>query len=61
MFDSVSKKGCPNKELINKIIANKIAEYNKQALEFKAEQKEFTAASLIESKQAIQTTIKNNT
>ena len=46
------KKGCPNKELINKIIADKIAEYNKQALEFKAEQKEFTAASLIESKQS---------
>lgn len=46
------KKGCPNKELINKIIADKIAEYNQQALEFKAEQKEFTAASLIESKQS---------
>lgn len=46
------KKNCPNKELINKIIADKIAEYNKQALELKAEQKEFTAASLIESKQS---------
>lgn len=46
------RKGCPNKELINKIIADKIAEYNKQVLEFKAEQKEFTAASLIESKQS---------
>ena len=46
------QKSCPNKELINKIIADKIAEYNQQALEFKAEQKEFTAASLIESKQS---------
>ena len=43
------KKTCPNKELINKIIADKIAEYNKQILELKVEQKEYTAASLVES------------
>jgi len=43
------KETCPNKELINKIIADKIAEYNKQILELKVEQKEYTASSLVES------------
>lgn len=41
---------CPNKELIEKIILDKQVEYQRQILEFVAEQKEYTAALLVESK-----------
>ena len=41
---------CPNKELIEKIILDKQVEYQRQILEFVAEQKEYTASSLVESK-----------
>lgn len=37
---------CPNKELIEKIILDKQVEYQRQILEFVAEQKEYTAALL---------------
>ena len=40
---------CPNKELIE-IILDKQVEYQRQILEFVAEQKEYTAALLVESK-----------
>ena len=39
-----------DKELIEKIILDKQVEYQKQILEFNAEQKDYTAASLVESK-----------
>ena len=41
---------CPNKELIEKIILDKQVEYQRQILEFVADQKEYTAALLVESK-----------
>lgn len=41
---------CPNKELIEKIILDKQVEYQRQILEFVAEQKEYTAALLVETK-----------
>ena len=44
------KANCPNKELILKIILEKENEYQKQILEFKSEQKEFTASTLLASK-----------
>lgn len=42
--------GCPNKELILKIILEKETEYQKQILELKSEDKEFTASTLIAPK-----------
>ena len=45
-----TKPKCPNKELIEKIILDKKVEYQKQILEFNAEQKDYTAVSLVESK-----------
>ena len=45
------KPNCPNKELINKIILEKEKEYQEKILEFNSEQKEYTAASLVENKQ----------
>ena len=41
------KTNCPNKELILKIILEKDAEFQKQILELKSEEKEFTASTLI--------------
>ncbi len=41
------KSNCPNKDYILKIIIDKEAEYQKRILEFKAEEKEFTATTLI--------------
>ncbi len=45
------KPKCPNKDLINKIILDKKAEYQKEILELNAEQKDYTANSLVEAKQ----------
>lgn len=44
------KSNCPNKDLINKIILNKELEYQKQILELKSEDKEFSASTLITPK-----------
>lgn len=44
------KPKCPNKDLINKIILDKKAEYQKKILEFSSEQKDYTALSLVENK-----------
>ncbi|MDE7074043.1 MAG: phage integrase SAM-like domain-containing protein [Odoribacter sp.] len=46
------KSKCPNKDLINKIILDKKAEYQKKILEFSSEQKEYTALSLVENNKA---------
>ena len=45
------KSNCPNKELILKIILEKEAEYQKQILELKSDDKEFTASTLIKTKE----------
>ena len=42
------KPNCPNKEYIETLIADKIKEYNEKIIEFKSENKEFTATTLIE-------------
>jgi len=44
------KANCPNRELILKIILEKENEYQKQILEFKSEQKDFTASTLLTAK-----------
>lgn len=44
---SKPKTSCPNKDLILKIILDKELEFQKQILELQAEDKEFTASSLI--------------
>lgn len=44
------KTNCPNRNYILKIILDKEAELQKQILEFKAEEKEFTASTLIKTK-----------
>ena len=44
------KPQCPNKELITKIILDKKTEYQKEILELNSEQKDYTAASLVENK-----------
>jgi len=41
------KPNCPNKDLLNKIILDKELEFQKKMLELKAEDKEFTASTLI--------------
>ena len=43
------KRNCPNKEVIEKIISDKEAEYKEQILDNKAVGKEFTAQTLVES------------
>ena len=45
------KTNCPNRDYILKIIIDKEAELRKQILELKAEEKEFTASTLIKSKE----------
>ena len=42
------KLNCPNKEYIETLIANKTKEFNEKVIEFKSEDKEFTARTLIE-------------
>ena len=44
------KTNCPNKELILKIILEKETEFQKQILELKSEQKEYTVSTLLISK-----------
>lgn len=44
------KSNCPNRELILKIILEKENEYQKQILEFKSEEKDFTASTLLDAK-----------
>jgi hypothetical protein len=53
------KHNCPNKDLILKIILDKELEFQKQILELKADNKEFTATTLIagNSKEKIKTVI----
>lgn len=43
------KADCPNREKIEKLIANKISEIKAEIVELKAEDKEFTATTLIHS------------
>ncbi|SBV97288.1 Arm DNA-binding domain-containing protein [uncultured Dysgonomonas sp.] len=45
----VPKFNCPNIDYIKKTILDKQMEYQKQILELKAKDKEFTASTLIES------------
>ncbi|WP_165025455.1 site-specific integrase [Dysgonomonas sp. ZJ279] len=42
------KRNCPNKDQIETLITEKIKEYSKQIIEFKAESKDFTVATLVE-------------
>ena len=44
------KNDCPNRELILKIILEKEASFQKQILELKSEDKEYTASTLIDAK-----------
>ena len=44
------KPNCPNRELINKIILDKELEFQRRILELRADDKEFTASTLIASK-----------
>lgn len=48
------KSNCPNKDYIIKIILDREAEYQKRLLELKAEDKDFTASTLITPKVKIQ-------
>lgn len=48
------KPNCPNKELILKIILEKEIEFQKQILELKSDEKDYTASSLLKSKAKIQ-------
>ena len=41
------KRNCPNKEMTERLISDKINEYNSLILEFTAQQKEYTAESLV--------------
>ncbi len=50
---NVPKFNCPNFDYIEKIILDKQMEYQKQILELRAEDKEFTAFTLIESTKRI--------
>ena len=45
---SKPKNNCPNKELINKIIANKSKEFSEQIVKLKSEDKDFTSSKLVE-------------
>lgn len=44
------KLNCPNRDKIQKIILNKRMEYQNEVLDLNAEQKDYTAASLVENK-----------
>ena len=52
------KRNCPNKEQIERIIAEKIKIFSNQIIEYKAENKEFTVINLIEK---VNTTISKKT
>ena len=41
------KRSCPNKEVIQKLVNNKVNEYSEQVLNLKASGKDFTASSLL--------------
>jgi len=41
------KRNCPNKEMIERLISDKINEYNSLILEFTTEQRDYTAESLV--------------
>ena len=45
---SKPKRNCPDKEKIEDLISLKVKQYSKQILDFKSEEKEFTATSLID-------------
>ena len=49
------KPNCPNRDLILKIILDKEAAFQKQILELKAEDKEYTASTLIAPKAKMKT------
>ena len=49
---SKPKPNCPNGELIQKILLDKVTEIQKQILEFSANQQEFTPTKLLERKKA---------
>lgn len=54
-FDkSRPKTNCPNRDYILKIIIDKEAEFQKKILELKANEKEYTASTLIETKKKVQ-------
>ena len=42
------KRNCPNRDAILRLIAEKTKQYQEQLIEFKAENKEFTATTLVE-------------
>lgn len=42
------KRNCPNKDAILRLISEKTKQYQEQLIEFKAENKEFTATTLVE-------------
>lgn len=42
------KRGCPNRDAILRLITEKTKQYQEQLIEFKAENKEFTATTLVE-------------
>jgi site-specific recombinase XerD len=48
---SKPKQNCPNGELIQKIILDKVTEFNQQIIELNAYQKEYTPTSLLQKKQ----------
>ena len=43
------KPTCPNRELIEKLISNKISEVKSKIVELKSEDKEFSATTLVEN------------
>ena len=45
---NIPKSNCPNKEVIEKLIINKLKTFNDKIIEHKAEDKSFTAQSLID-------------
>ena len=45
---NIPKSNCPNKEVIEKLIINKLKTFNDKIIELKAEDKSFTAQSLID-------------
>lgn len=48
-FKNQPKPNCPNREQIEKLIANKISEVKARIVELKADSKEFTATSLVQT------------
>lgn len=50
---NIPKIGCPNNALIKQIILDKESDYQKELLRLKADNKEYTARSLLNSKQKI--------